>query len=141
MKIFTLITFATIFLLGCGAPRGDHQTEHRPSLYQENYATDHKPVFVSLKSLELQQPREEEKAYLKQISFMVNQLLTLVSKAQSDTDDSGRIVFDYNTMLLDLQAIHFGINQYFLTRIRSPRLPPSQINDYSVQGNYVRLRN
>jgi len=144
MRLYLTIAILLTLLCGCVTARQDHSdqvVQPYNDTYREDTTVPNKPVFVSLKRTDLQAQPSESNAYLQQISFMLNQILTLVGKARDDNPDDGRVVFDYNTMLLDIQAVQFGINQYLLTHLRAPRLPPPPVNDYSLQGSYVRLRN
>lgn len=142
-----VIALVLAFLCGCSTTQPKHTpqpvqlvTEHNNPKLPAN-KSEGEPIFVALHNANLHYQSEAEATYLKQIASVLRQALVLASKAQNDSDsNSGRIVFDYNAMLLDLQAIQFGINQYFLSHDRSPRSLPMQANDYSVQGNYTRRR-
>ena len=138
MRILIYI-FISVLISSCASSnKTDNHTSLPPKVdFNENISQDN--VLVSVNNYDLNHPREEEKTHLKKVFSMISQTLNLLSNAQANANYNARVVFDYDTMILDLQAIHFGLNQYFLTNIRSPRIP-DQINEYPIKGSYIKMK-
>ena len=135
----------SFFLVGCHAHHSPI-ARSEDSLVRGQHIVDvpagagssQSPVFVRMSNYSLNQPREDELRQLGQIVQLLSQAQALAVQAQTEADQTQRVIFDYPALLLDLQAVSHGLNQHFLTDIRAPRLP-TRVNEHPVRGQYTRV--
>lgn len=141
-NILSILISGAIFTSGC-TPHHVPLTsppQHPAAQFTDIPAQKTKWMSTAMRGFDLNQPRQEERTRLTQIVSLIEQAHLLAAQAQASADTAARILFDYNAILLDLQAMAFGLNQYLNTNIRAPR-PVSQTDPYQIHGAYLKVGN
>lgn len=138
VRNIVLLVLVSVHLSSCMMTPGYQALQDLP--YTEDTVAPKVNQYPSPSGLtEVGRQYQVEKELLEQLASLLSQASHLAKNAQNSSDLRSKILFDYDSLLFDIQTMEFGINQYMLTRSRTRRFLP-QVEDRVIRGDYLKVR-